>query len=364
MRRRPAEAPGSATAVWKLLLLALVSVVATLGLAELALRARAATLFGRPDPGGAIRMVGSRYPGMHDDTLGWVPSPGVHEHNAWGTRVEILPGTTRSNGAPPPPGRPVLAVGDSFTFGDEVDDADTWPAQLERALAVPVVNGGVFGYGLDQIALRAEALLAAGDASALVVNIVPNDVLRCEYAYRYAWKPWFTVEDGALVLEGVPVPPPDQAPPAEPPPRRWLRWSFLADLLYRRLDPEDWLLPDSLRVHRRGVEVGALLIDRIAALAREREVPLLFVVTWYPRSSPEPAKPVVARARALGVDVLVLEPLLRHLLGPGGARIPDLYKVHAKPGQPLDVGHMTPRGNAIVAAAIAERLRALGVPSG
>jgi hypothetical protein len=352
----------AATAVWKPLLLAALSVLATLSAVECALRIRAGDPFGRPDPGGAIRMVGTKYPGAHDARLGWVPQPGEHPDNAWGTQVTITPAGTRSNGAPPPPGRPIVAVGDSFTFGDEVSDADTWPAQLERALGQPVVNGGVFGYGLDQIALRAEDLLADANAAALVVNIVPNDVLRCEYAYRYAWKPWYTVKDGALVLEGVPVPGPDQAPPGEPAPRRWLRASFLADALYRRLDPEDWLLPDSLRMHRRGVEVGALLMERLAALAREHELPLLFAVSWYPRAVPAAAHPVMERARALGVDVLDLEPVVRAALAAGGGRVADLYRIHAKPGQPLEIGHMTARGNGIVAAAIGERLRALGVP--
>jgi hypothetical protein len=242
-----------------------------------------------------------------------------------------------------------------------VNDADTWPAQLEQRLGTPVVNGGVFGYGLDQITLRAEQLLARGSAAALVVSIVPDDVLRCEYAYRYAWKPYFAVQDGALLLSGVPVPESDHARPQEPAPRRWLRWSYLADFVYRRLDPEDWLLPDSLRVHRRGVEVGSLLIDRLDALSRAQAVPWLLVLEWYPRAHPAPAAPILARARALGVDVLELQPRIEAELESGRATLADLYRIHAKPGEPREVGHMTRRGNALVAEAIAERLRARGI---
>jgi hypothetical protein len=307
--------------------------------------------------------VGS-YPGSYDARLGWVPTPGAHPKNVWKTTLSIEPDGTRSNGAPPPPGLPILAVGDSFTFGDEVGDADTWPAQLEEQIAQPVRNAGVFGYGLDQIALRAEDLLAREPAAALLVSIIPNDVMRSEYAYRYAWKPWFSVRDGALVLEGVPVPEPGRAPPGEPAPRRWLRWSFLADRLYRRFDPDDWLLPDSLRMHRRGVEIGALLVERLDAYCRERGVPWLLVLNWYPRVDPEPARGVVARARALGVEVIDLAPVVEAELAAGRARLVDLYSIHAKPGQPLDVGHMTRRGNALVASAIAERLRARGIARG
>jgi hypothetical protein len=348
------------TAPWKLALLVAASIAATLGAVELGLRLWQRDLFGRPDPQGAIRMVG-RYPGSHDSKLGWLPTPGAHAENVWHKTVTILPDATRSNGAPPPPGLPLIAVGDSFTFGDELDDADTWPAQLERQLGAPVVNAGVFGYGLDQIALRAGDLLARGPAAALIVHVIPDDVLRCEYAYRYAWKPWFSVKDGALTLEGVPVPEPDRAPPGEPAPRRWLRWSFLADFLYRRIDPDAWLLPGSVRVHRRGVEVGELLVERIDAASRRAGVPWVFALSWFPRAHAEPIERVLARARQLGVPVVQLEPRVRAELTSGRASIADLYSIHARPGQPLDVGHMTARGNALVASALAEALRSLGI---
>ena len=58
------------------------------------------------------------------------------------------------------PGAPILAVGDSFTFGDEVNDGQTWPAQLQLLTGRRVLNGGVSGYGFDQIVLRAEQLAA------------------------------------------------------------------------------------------------------------------------------------------------------------------------------------------------------------
>jgi hypothetical protein len=362
MRRRIRDAlvapPRGATTFGLALGLVTLSTLGSLLAIEGVLRIASGNLTGGPDPGGAIRMVNSRYPGAYDARLGWLPAPGAHEHNVWGTAVTITPQSTRSNGAPTPPGLPVIAVGDSFTFGDEVGDAETWPAQLEGLLGMPVVNAGVFGYGLDQIALRAEDLLAGGPASALVVSIVPDDVLRCEYAYRYAWKPWFAIENGALALKGVPVPEPYRGSPQEPAPRRWLRWSLLADLVYRRLDPEDWLLPDSVRAHRQGVDVGALLIDRLDALSRRRGVPWLLVLNWYPRAEPSPALPILARARSLGVPVLDLQPLISAELQSGGATASQLYRIHVKPGQLPDVGHMTRRGNELVARAIADRLRA------
>ena len=66
-------------------------------------------------------------------------------------RSAAMPG-----GGTTPDGSVILAVGDSFTFGDEVKDDETWPAHLQQLLGRRVLNAGVSGYGFDQIVLRAE----------------------------------------------------------------------------------------------------------------------------------------------------------------------------------------------------------------
>ena len=44
----------------------------------------------------------------------------------------------------------ILAVGDSFTFGDQVSDQSTWPSCLERELKIKTDNGGYGGYSAGQ----------------------------------------------------------------------------------------------------------------------------------------------------------------------------------------------------------------------
>jgi hypothetical protein len=343
------------------LLAVLVSTLGTLLAVELGLRVMSGTPFSFPDPAaGALHMVGGAYPGAHDPLLGYVPNPGIAPDNVWGTAVTITEGGLRSNGEQRrPSGAAILAVGDSFTFGDEVSDRETWPARLESLLSRPVLNGGVFGYGLDQIVLRAEQLLEQTDAQTLIVSFTADDVRRCEYAYRYAWKPWFEVVDGALELRGVPVPEPGAPPPGEALWRRALRHSFLGDLVMRRLDPQGWMIPSSLRVHRQGVSVGRLLVDRLADVAAARDMTLLLVFQWHPLSKSASAMPVLERARKRRVPLLRLEPALARVIADDPQGAGAYFRIEHRPGRVVAVGHLTDLGNQLTARLIAQRLELL-----
>jgi hypothetical protein len=343
------------------LMLAVISAAATIAAAEIALRLRHGGLAARPSSSaGPMQMAAARtaYPSAYDPLLGYVPRAGARgTDNVWRRTVTIDADGLRENGGVRPPGVPVLVIGDSFAFGDEVDDADTWPAQLEQRLGRPVLNGGVFGYGLDQIVLRGEQLLGgvARAADVVILAILPEDVLRCEFSYRYAWKPYFTLEGGELALHNVPAPQPHEGPPGESRLRRALRGSFLADRVFRRLDPDGWAVPDSVRVHRNGAEVARRLVDRwLNAVGLEKRDALL-VIQWSPQMVAAPIEGVVAQARQRGVAVLdlrdVLEPVVR-ARGIGAA-----FELHVDPGRASGVGHMNAQGNRIAAEAIAAAIQ-------
>lgn len=80
--------------------------------------------------------------------LGW-PSP-----NSFGQKKRDLNGARRSPAYPQPGNECVSIYGDSFAWGDEVDDENAWPNLLSRRLGCRVANFGVGGYGVDQAYLR------------------------------------------------------------------------------------------------------------------------------------------------------------------------------------------------------------------
>jgi lysophospholipase L1-like esterase len=278
---------------------------------------------------------GGRY--LHDARLGYVPRDGL-----------------RGNGAAPAGAdAPILAVGDSFTYGDEVGDGETWPAELQRLTGRPVLNAGVSGYGFDQIVLRAEALAPVYRPGAIVVAFIADDIRRTEM--RRLWsadKPWFDPVAEKLELRGVPVPP--RAPAAETLSfwQRTLGYSFLVDFVLRRLDLlHDWY-GDHLRVHPRGTgeRIACRLTARLAELQKTGAAPVLVVAEYDPVVWDDPA--FAAEQRRLTAGLLACAQK-------NGLATLDTWDALAATGEPRKLyvqWHMSGAGNALVAKAIAGAL--------
>jgi len=296
----------------------------------------------------------------HDDLLGYVPRPGYSTpkgYNAPDIRFDAA-GYRMNSDAPAGSGAggdPILALGDSYTYGEEVNNGETWPAILQRLTGRPVLNAGVAGYGFDQIVLRAGLLAPTVHPSAVVVSFIADDLRRTEA--RRLWgadKPWFDIEQGKLALRGVPVPPRTD-------PRRTLsfvQWalgrSYLVDFVLRRLNlMEDWF-GDHIRVHRAGTgeRIGCLLTERLAELQRSIATPLLLVAQY---------DPYVFRTG--GLDQRRITGLVLDCARQRGLKVLDTYDAiarHSGDGGPLGLygqWHMNAAGNALVAGLIAAALK-------
>jgi len=125
-----------------------------------------------------------------DPDLGYAPAPGfdgVISAQGWdNAKVTIdANGFRVSNETPPATQADILVVGDSFTFGDQVSNGETWAACVERKLERKVDNGGVFGFGAAQSFKRATLELQERDYNTLVVSIlVGGDLERDQMNYR------------------------------------------------------------------------------------------------------------------------------------------------------------------------------------
>lgn len=107
----------------------------------------------------------------YDSLLGYVPLENYANQTVWGG-LNITVEGFRSNGSLSESAAKVLAVGDSFTFGEDVRDDQTWPACLERKLGVRVDNGGVSGYGAALSLRRAESLLKQKNYDQVVLSVL------------------------------------------------------------------------------------------------------------------------------------------------------------------------------------------------
>jgi hypothetical protein len=155
-------------------------------------------------------------------TLGWASKPGLRDVTVFGD--EVLNTNARGlRGKRDFPyesaGRPrIVVLGDSFTFGEDVSDDETYAHVLQSFLPkADVLNMGVHGYGHDQmlVLLREEGLKYRPDV--VLVGFVIDDVARNVLGFRDFAKPRFVADDGALERAAGPLPEPDDV----------LRWDWL-----------------------------------------------------------------------------------------------------------------------------------------
>ena len=158
---------------------------------------------------------------QYHPTRGWALRPdlrsvrlhrGLVSSNSKGVR-----GTREYDYAKPAGATRIVVLGDSFTFGEEVDDRDTYAYRLaEKLPGVEVLNLGVHGYGNDQmlIYLREEGLGYQPDV--VIIGVVSQDMARNVLSFRDYAKPHFVVlEGGRLALRNSPVPSPEEVLRAE-----------------------------------------------------------------------------------------------------------------------------------------------------
>ena len=152
---------------------------------------------------------------IYDPSRGWRTKPNVRDLRVFDNKIL----NTNSKGLRGKKDFPytknkqtlrILILGDSFTFGDEVSDNETYSYYLQQMLPqTEVINMGVHGYGHDQmlILLREEGVKYEPDI--VILGFLPLDMSRNLLEFRDFAKPRFVLKGGNLRLTGTPVPRPE-----------------------------------------------------------------------------------------------------------------------------------------------------------
>lgn len=153
---------------------------------------------------------------VHHETRGWAVAPGVTGLRAWGgvvvnTSSRGLRGVREFSYQKPLGTTRIVVLGDSFTFGDEVGDEQTWSHQLSLLLpGVEVLNLGVHGYGHDQMLLYLQEEGVKYRPDIVLLGFLSDDMERNVLGFRDYAKPRFDLDAGKLKLRNVPIPSPEQ----------------------------------------------------------------------------------------------------------------------------------------------------------
>lgn len=311
---------------------------------------------------------------VYDAELGWVSAngkvardvygPGLHiTTNAQGFRGtrdyarEVPAGTTR-----------VVALGDSFTLGFGLGDADSWPARLERACPrVEAPNMGQSGYGIDQDYLWYARDGGSIEHQVLVLAFIDHDLDRVRAASMLGYgKPVLRLVNGALETRNVPVP------------RSGYLWPFLtqnlklvaylrsvelARKLSERLGPAPVADPYAIS-DAETLELDLAIVAALRKTAAERGAALALAHLPHLELG-DPSRlgqlldwerELLARVAASGVPVFDLAEELSAVPDP---RRRDYFQSHTL--MRGAAGHYSPAGNDFIARAIAARLQHVGL---
>lgn len=129
----------------------------------------------------------------------------------------------------------IVVLGDSFTFGEEVEDHETFSFHLQQLIPnSEVLNLGIHGYGHDQMLLYLQEEGVRYRPDIVLLGFMPDDMERNVLSFRDYAKPHFGLNGGRLELLTGPIPRPEETLAAE----KWR--SKFKDLLTMAKSRYEW----------------------------------------------------------------------------------------------------------------------------
>jgi hypothetical protein len=328
---------------------------------------------------------GRESPFQLDSVLGWTLRPRFRSPEV---AVDAL-GRRRAPDRPPPESNAVrlAAFGDSFTFGGDVVDRDSYPEALARLdPGIDVANYGVPAYGLDQTFLRYLKERGAARPQVVIIGYLSENICRDVSVFRPFYnpntvfplaKPRYLLDGRGLRLLRNPLPTPESyrhllANPAD----------SLAELgrhdAYYRTRPHDspWDRSATVRL----VKLAAAQLapgnrDGCYGADEAFSVTTRLFSLFYETALRDGAQPVIlifpTREEVAGwrSDRRKRYAPLLSFLGGKGYRVVDAMEVFDEAGRNLSIDdliptHLSPLANTLVAEHLRQRLQSFGLLRG
>lgn len=211
---------------------------------------------------------------VYHPTRGWAVKPNitnkiVFDNKILNTNSKGIRGRIEYSYEKNPNRTRIIILGDSFTFGDDVSDTETYPYYLQQMLPnAEILNLGVSAYGHDQmlIYLLEEGLRYHPDIVLLGFGPWGNKRNLSEFYFKS--KPRFRWSGNQLVLCNSPVP--------------TSRWFLKHDFWRSRFfDLIEILRYDSLKkigvIDQEAEVITNHILDKIVSTARENNAKIIFV---------------------------------------------------------------------------------------
>lgn len=150
-----------------------------------------------------------KYIDVYNPQRGWTLIPNLNKKAFRGSYVSSNADGERSERELPRAKDCVLFLGDSFCFGECVNDDQTIPYLFEKKTgSIPSVNLGVHGYGIDQQYLYLKEVISKYNPKLVCFIICYEDFGRNFLDFRDYAKPKYVLRNNNIELTNYPVPEP------------------------------------------------------------------------------------------------------------------------------------------------------------
>ena len=249
----------------------------------------------------------------------------------------------------------IVAVGDSFTYGLDVQPDENFTALLDARDDVEALNMGVAGYGIDQAYLKYMEFGRHYQPAWVIFGIYVSDYERSSLGFTAAAKPRLEVQNGKLNIVGRPVPTPQQE-------LARIKEELSGRIYLAELARNFWhrVSAGNARRERYFAETDDVVRRVLGSLRQSLDGTGALIIVHIPRGEAfieqDPLRDEISRrllAIYAEVGIVPIDLTTEFVRDGSAARAVERYYVHRDNGS---VGHLSAAGHAKVADLIIERL--------